>query len=760
MRRNFWRNVLYLFVCGFLVLANTGTALAAEETPAVPTQPNEADDGALEVGVWYINDYENCPGAGLGDLGLTDNDALSLRNRLTATYYVWPFTYPGARWSAPYVYGNGSAWEEDWKRAASGGTEESYIDNVDLAYFSGHGSANGFFFGVGGNKHDDCILTAEEVQGAWGTKDNDWIGLSACNVLDDPVSNLQRWARAMNGTRLLMGFKTVMADVDFGNELGWHIRWNKTMPQAWFYSVDTLLPGSQIARILAGDPAYWNDRWNNHASATVVDNIFFWWTHQAGTPLATVSAASVNRVDRLMALGAEMPIYKTAPLGLAEATAKYAGIGAAFGLTDTTPISGVTAADIFGPLAGEDQIFVSDNGDLTMDASAGNYIYIDSTQLWNGDAALRSALQAASGDSVLAIDSDGAKAIAEQFLDQNNLMDPGAVFSSVAEDSIEGGTQAETAVNSASLSAIEQLLLEGPVTTNYKVNYSRVISYTPQVAGAAVAAPFNFDVVGPGPKLAVYVASTIPASVTAASMVEEAVIGGQGGWRTLQPVLAADNSQITVSMLPTETAKTLYRELGDRVTLDYTPVVAAQKEIIDFDAGYYEGPIGMNMDQLIPVYIATVKATLADNSTQEYTEHIPVNPLYMAPYADIIPPAGVESAVPGTKITLNAADASKKLSELGYSAALNFALGTGNPDSYTYDWYTNEITPTAKLTPVAGTGGKQIEFTVPSAAGDDKPAEVKIILVVTDSLKDGEPKIAKDTLVLSFRNLFLPVISR
>ena len=763
MKRHFWSKLFYLVTCCVLVFANIGSVVAADtsNTPDSPTQPTELDDGVLEVGVYYVNDYENCAPWGLGDLGRTDDDALSLRDRLTAAnYFLW-FTYPTPRWSAPIVWGNGNAWEEDWKRNTASGTEDNWIDTVDLAYFSGHGSETGFFFGVGGNKHDDCILTAEDAQAAWGTRDNDWIGLSACNVLNDPYDpNLRRWARTMNGTRLLMGFKTVMDDVNFGNELGWHIRWGKTMPQAWFLSVNTLLPGSQIARILAEAPAYFNDRWYNHNSPTVVDSNFSWWTHQAGTSVAsTVSAASSARVSRLLALGGEMPVFKVAPLALADAERKYAGISQAFGLTDTTPISGVVAADIFGPLADDTKIFVSDDGDLLMDANAGNYIYIDSAQLWNGDAVFAAAIQAAANQRVQ-IDEKEAQRIADAFLAQHQLLDPGAVRGGVQTDTIEGGSYVTPTVSSASLSAIEQMLQEQPITTNYVVNYARVISYTPPVVGAAVAEPMVFDVVGPGPKLAVYVAPTVSADVSAAALVNEAVIGGQGGWRTIQQLFAADSSQVTVSMLPTSTVQTLYAQVGERVTLGYVPLPAVSKEIIAFDAGLCEGPIGMEMNALINVYIATVKATLADNTTQQYTQNIPVNPSFMAPYAQIIAPAGAESSVPGATVKLRAADASKKLNELGYDAALDFALGTGNPSSYTYDWYMNEISTTTTLTPVVGSGGQQVQFTVPTAVGAGKPATVKIILVVTDSLKQGEPKIAKDEFTLNFSNMFLPVIDK
>lgn len=69
MKRHFWSKLFYLVTCCILAFANVGSVVAADtsNTPDSPTQPNELDDGALEVGVYYVNDYENCAPWGLGD---------------------------------------------------------------------------------------------------------------------------------------------------------------------------------------------------------------------------------------------------------------------------------------------------------------------------------------------------------------------------------------------------------------------------------------------------------------------------------------------------------------------------------------------------------------------------------------------------------------------------------------------------------------------------------------------------------------------
>ena len=42
-------------------------------------------------------------------------------------------------WEGRFNRGNADAWEEHFKRVSMGGTDPDWIDNVDFAYFAGHG---------------------------------------------------------------------------------------------------------------------------------------------------------------------------------------------------------------------------------------------------------------------------------------------------------------------------------------------------------------------------------------------------------------------------------------------------------------------------------------------------------------------------------------------------------------------------------------------------------------------------------------------
>ncbi len=317
--------------------------------------------------------------------------------------------------------------------------------------------------------------------------------------------------------------------------LGRRLRWGNNFTQAWFASADALLPNSQVARILAEDNAYFYDTWANHTSPTTVDNTFYWWTHRAGTAQgasasnvnATTTVWGANKVD-VASLDGEMPVYLVAPLSLEAAEGQFEQVGNAFGLTDTTPISSLVASDVFGPNGGGNEIFVNSDGSLLMDASAGNYLYTDPDRLWS-EAAVVQGFQAADAQSVHAITSDDAITIANSFLEQTGLMLSDATQPYVTSDVISGGADPTryTGASAAEAEAYFQALAD--VTTNYKVNYDRVLTYEPPFAAGAAAA-ISFSVVGPGPKLSVYVAPTAPVTITAAGG-QSSVLGGQGGWR-------------------------------------------------------------------------------------------------------------------------------------------------------------------------------------------------------------------------------------
>jgi hypothetical protein len=94
------------------------------------------------------------------------------------------------------------------------------------------------------------------------------------------------------------------------------------------------------------------------------------------------------------------------------------------------------------------------------------------------------------------------------------------------------------------------------------------------------------------------------------------------------------------------------------------------------------------------------------------------------------------------------------LAELGVDPSLtDVTMGTGDPDSYLYDWYLGDVKEENKIA-----SGMTAEVTLPATGLSDKPASVRLILVVTDNNSQRDPKIAMDELVLNANSVYLPAV--
>lgn len=674
--QNRWRVSLpaLSLALALLLLLIPAAALAQDDASPAATD-GRINDSTLEFGVWWVEDYPPA-GAGGSDLPATRPDALGLRDYLTSNCKtrilgICFVNWPTPQWTSRFVYGNTNAWSTDWRRSANGGSENSYIDTIDLAYFAGHGSSSGIIFGVGSPA--PVTVSKNDALNSWGDRDLDWVALAACNVLDDPISNLQGWGQAMNGVRLILGFKTVMNDVAHGVEFGKAIRDNYTMTQAWFRAADALQSQNRVARVLAEQQAYFDDRWGQHNSGVTVDWPKYYRTHTVGSePARFVDAAAINY---------QMPVLRVQPLSLDESLKQADTLGAAFGVTVSVVVSG-EIVDIASSLG----------GDLEMDVANGLFLHTDTANLWKTESDL--SVMAAAGTAMQAIDNDVAKRIADAFLQQNGLARADAQFYEVAEDTLATMDLQVNASGVAEVTVTEE-------ATNYQVIYSRIISYTPE-NGVGAAAPVEFSVMGPGSKFKIYVATQAPVSASAADLAKPVaqgggVLGGMGGYREIQtPVQAAAAGQLEmVSMLPETTVEKLFEHLEKYVALDLIPLAPeylVERKIVSMTPAYWEGPMGFGQTELIPVYALEVSNTLSDTenlgSTYEVssTTYIPVDAGLMAPLARISTTADLNAPVtPGATIVFEAFDASKTLVELGLdpdpsSDPLSFVLGSGEVD--------------------------------------------------------------------------------
>lgn len=117
-----------------------------------------------------------------------------------------------------FRWNGNAAWERDFRESSApqSGNDASYVDDVDLAWYTGHGSPGSFTFD--NPNHDDGSIVPDDAR--WGDRDLEWMQLESCNVLQftsggKPIWD--RWARVFDRLHLLNGFQTTASCVDVTN---------------------------------------------------------------------------------------------------------------------------------------------------------------------------------------------------------------------------------------------------------------------------------------------------------------------------------------------------------------------------------------------------------------------------------------------------------------------------------------------------------------------------------------------------------------
>jgi hypothetical protein len=197
------------------------------------------------IGIEWVQQYNGLQ----GNLSNTKAQAEGFYNTLSATKV--------------FEWGDNLAWDQDFEQSGVGsppaGTDTVWADNVDMVFFSGHGSADRFYFGV---KIDDAVAKNTEIR--WGDRELEWIVLDACNILEqNGVFNRWGWP-VFRGLHYILGFHTVTGDEPHRGRIlaqylnaGWSIR------DAWIRAAqDTEGSGTQWAYLRADAPG--TDTFNDH----------------------------------------------------------------------------------------------------------------------------------------------------------------------------------------------------------------------------------------------------------------------------------------------------------------------------------------------------------------------------------------------------------------------------------------------------------------------------------------------------------------
>jgi hypothetical protein len=171
--------------------ATASVVLAADGSVTAATVPGGGGFGALAVGPVDVGVEQT-----IDEWQCAQDSAIGFRQVMAAHSVPTAFDWRGA-----------NAWERDFKDpSVAGGDDSSYVDNVDAAWYTGHGWSGGFTFK--GSVTDTQIVPADAK---WGNRDLEWLQLESCQVLRDTNGHADyfgRWGPAFAGLHILNGFDT------------------------------------------------------------------------------------------------------------------------------------------------------------------------------------------------------------------------------------------------------------------------------------------------------------------------------------------------------------------------------------------------------------------------------------------------------------------------------------------------------------------------------------------------------------------------
>jgi len=251
---------------------------SGNDTARVVRDPDDGDLGA--IGEW-IEDYPSVWDWGCwcwkekNDLDDCEEDAMGLLNGL----------YNRGPWSKK-DYG-----DEDARVAHFGSDNNDYVDDRDIAMFSGHGSTewdwywlktlHSAWFNPPWPASDD--LVPGDAYDAWGNDDLEWIGFTSCQTL----KNDDYWATTLDGARLILGFKTNIGDRTYGDEwAGYMIKDSVTdtaytVKDSWIYMAEDNCDNTREYCIVGetsgcGDDYLWGQGYCNPSDPTDDSNYKVW----------------------------------------------------------------------------------------------------------------------------------------------------------------------------------------------------------------------------------------------------------------------------------------------------------------------------------------------------------------------------------------------------------------------------------------------------------------------------------------------------
>ena len=188
------------------------------------------------IGIEWVNQYNGFA----SDLSNNDDNARGFYDTLDGI--------------KQFDYGNHLAWDQDFEQKGIGnpsaGTDDLYIDDVDIAFFSGHGSLNFLLFGR--DDRDNARATNTEMQ--LGQGDLEHIVFDGCNALAfNGVFSRWGWP-VFKGLHYILGFATICYDRKTrGKKFAQRLNQGWTIREAWIKACKETEPSETKYAYLRAD---------------------------------------------------------------------------------------------------------------------------------------------------------------------------------------------------------------------------------------------------------------------------------------------------------------------------------------------------------------------------------------------------------------------------------------------------------------------------------------------------------------------------
>lgn len=210
----------------WVYLSNPGILQAYKEG-------DDVDGMHPEVGIEWKNNYW----PPYAPLSYSDDECIGFYNTLGQNGYTKKFNY-----------GDDAASMDHWYPPSWFGHDNDYIDGVDIAYYSGHGSSDRIILGpiipTQWIYYQNCI---------WGDNDIEWLFLSGCNSTAD-ISKFQGSNKCLRGIHVICGAVTSIGESDrtaIQGTICANLLFNgNTVKDSWFGALDTSHGAGTTLRVI------------------------------------------------------------------------------------------------------------------------------------------------------------------------------------------------------------------------------------------------------------------------------------------------------------------------------------------------------------------------------------------------------------------------------------------------------------------------------------------------------------------------------